>query len=422
MRPLVWARRMGRPAALLSLLLLSAANRVQEPAQDERAAGIAKLISQARTGRAVIRPQAARRLIGLGEEAGLAILAVAGSDSAEFAALGKDLVEVAGQFELPALRAKLWTALDDANFPWRPAAAIGLSAKPLQAELTRFDAMLADPLASVRNAAVRAFGNAGAKDRSSALSAHLRREEDGRVRRTTAAQLDRFGERWALWYLLSDLQRTDEFFGQPTGRMARIAALHLLRKSLGEDFGFKPVAEPSTPENKAALARISAAVEAAAGAIPKLPAAARPAAPHAQERLGLELRSCRLGEFFLRWTADDQLLVGRGTPTVIQLEAGSVASLFAAAQTSSNALGDKRLWGVPGCDQEAFHMLGPDDKRPSVRLISKGPAAIPGLRPAALSSLSDQLLASLPADPSENPRLDKLRARVTACMAAIGGR
>ncbi|MFT7678083.1 MAG: hypothetical protein ACI8QC_002069 [Planctomycetota bacterium] len=421
MRRLSWVRRMGRPAALVTLLLLGAVNSVQAQTPDERAAGIAKLISQAQTARAVIRPQAARRLINLGEEAGLAILAAAGDTPAEFAALGKDLVEVSGYFDLPPLRAKLWTAISNANFPWRPAAAVGLSAEPTDSELARFDTMLSDPLASVRNAAVIAYGHLGASSRKQDLGAHLKGEEDGRVRRTIAAQLNGWGDHWALWYLVSDLRRTDEFFGQPTGRMSRLAALKLLRKSLGEDFGFKAVDEPNTKVNSAALAAITSAVQAIAGPEPSLAPIARLAPRYPDERLGLELRSCRLGEFFLRWTASDQLLVGRGTPAVVQLEAGTVAGLFAVALESSTALGDQRLWGQPGCDQETFHVLGPGDKRPSVRLISKGPAAVPGLRPAALSSLSAQLLASLPAGPAGDSRLSHLRSRVAACLGAIGG-
>ncbi len=383
-----------------------------------------RLIDLARTGKAVIRPQAARRLIRLGEEGAKALLAAAGTTNTEFAALGKDLVEVAGAFESPELRAKLWLSLDDADFPWRPAAAIGLKDRPQAGEQARFFALIEDPLAAVRNAAVLALGQLEEIDpetTSELLAARLPREEDDRVRRSIAVQLDRWGERWALWYLVADLSRTDAFFGQPTGSLARLRSYPLLVERLGaEDLGFQPAEGPDAPANAAALGRIIEAVEAVAGKPIELPAVARSLGAQAGERLGLELRSCRRGEFFLRWTEDDTLLVGRGTPARIQLKPGATQALAALATKQAQTLDGRLFWGDPGCDQETFHLGAPGEPGGTV-LLSKGPQPVDGLRPPGLDVLAQQILAGLPSEPSDDPRLDSLRSRVEACLFAIGG-
>lgn len=383
-----------------------------------------RLIDLARSGKAVIRPQAAQRLIRLGDEGAKALLAAAGTSTADFAALGKDLVEVAGAFDSPELRAKLWRSLDDADFPWRPAAAIGLKDRPQAGEQPRFLALIQDPLAAVRNAAVLALGqleDLDTKATSKLLAARLPAEEDDRVRRSIAVQLDRWGERWALWYLVADLRRTDAFFGQPTGSLARLRSYPLLAERLGaEDLGFAPAEGPETPSNTAALGRIAVAVEAVAGKPIELPPVARSLGPVAGERLGLELRSCRRGEFFLRWTEDDTLLVGRGTPARVQLAKGATQALADLAAKQALTLDGRLFWGDPGCDQETFHLGAPGQPGGTV-LLSKGPQPVDGLRPQGLDVLAREILAGLPSGASEDPRLDSLRSRVEACLLAIGG-
>lgn len=411
----------GTFTLIFSVLMLVPVVHAQKSEAESTQDRIASLIEKARTARAVIRPQAALRLVRMGDEAGQALLSAAGESSEDFAALGKDLIEVSGAFPLPELRSKLWMALSDDAFPWRSSAALGLVNLPSPKETPHFVDLLDDPLASVRAAAVRALGALDARQHKDLLKSKLHWEGDDRVRRTIALQLDQWGERWALWFLVADLRRSDTFFGQPTGSAARIAAYRqLLERIENPGFEFQPSSPPDSTANTQALEQIEAALTPIAGQPIALPAVARVQAPILDERLGLELRSCRLGEFFLRWTDDDTLLVGRGIPARVQLPAGTTQTLARIATERSAKLGDKRFWGNPGCDQETFHLRDANGKD-HVVLISKGPLPVLGLRPSPLGGVATDLLASLPDAEHEDPRLNRLRSRVDACLEAIGG-
>ena len=98
--------------APLALLLLAPVLRAQGPApaasaptaqaatpDDELQKKIDTFLGHARRGSAVIRPQAADRLVGIGEPAARRILEVAGKTSEQLALLGPNLVEIFGAFE-----------------------------------------------------------------------------------------------------------------------------------------------------------------------------------------------------------------------------------------------------------------------------------------------------------------------------------
>ena len=410
---------MKRGAILLALALGAAEAAPQESEVD-------RLLRAATTGRTVVRPQAARRLVrhyeaaDAGERRAIAerLRREAGDTPAELARLGSALVEVLGSFDDDVLRRRLWAAFDDPDFPWRPYAARSLAGTARGDEAARYERWLTDPIAPVREAGVAALGTLGRRASVELVRARLA-DEDGRVRRAAADQLVRWGEDDALWWLFEELGRSDRFFDRPTGEQARFAAAPILERALGGDLDLDPGAAPESESGREARARLEARLRERAGERPSLPAVARASGETAGEVIGLELRSCRKGEFFLRWTADDRLLVGLGRPVEVPLPAGSVTELAAAATAATGEL-DARLFGAPGCDVEHLLLRGSDGTT-DVWIVSKGPDPVDDLRPARLSELFRRLVAALPDASHQDPRLDRLRSRAAEALVSIGG-
>ena len=58
------------------------------------------------------------------------------------------------------------------------------------------------------------------------------------------------------------------------------------------------------------------------------------------------------------------------------------------------ALGDDRSHGDPGCDLERYHIKLPESLRSTTIQLTKGPAAVPNLRPAALHPVAEAMIKS----------------------------
>ena len=402
-------KRLGA-LGLLALLLVAAA-----PADDE----LDQLLRDALEGAPFVRPQAAQRLVRAGEPAAELVLAAAGEGNAGLARLGADLVAVLGEFEHAELRARLWSALDDRDFPWRPAAARGLASSARAGEGERFLELRTDALAAVRRHALDGLSSLGQTEHSAAVRASLEDPDDG-VRRTAAVLLDEWGERDALWWLVEELERDDRYFDTNTGKAARYEALRALRARLGEVEGFDARSAPDTESNRVALAALAQRVEQIAGARPELPEVARSAAATSGDLLGLEVRSCRRGEYCLRWNADGALYVGRGNAARVPLAEGAVEELVRLARASTARLGGEDSFGQPGCDMELLRIVPAEGGRAEVWSVSKGPDAHPDLRPRALGELCAALLASVPTA-GEDARLEGLREAVAEALRAVGG-
>lgn len=387
---------------------------------DETAAKIEKYLGLAKTGRIAVRPQAARKLLKLGAPAAQRLREECREDGSGLAGLGQYMVEVLGEFEDPALRVQLWGGLADRDFPWRGPAGRTLAATATPAELGRFLELFDDHLGQVREASVVALERLEAKDEAAAVRALLVDQND-RVRRAAAALLDRWGETWALAWLVEDLKRTDRFFRMPLGEQARFDAIRILRKRLGDDHGFRAEQSPDEPENRRAIATISAAVtERAGGEAVELPEIARAGGETDGDLIGLELRSCRAGEYYLRWNRADLLYVGTGNPVALKLKPGTVARLHRSVVELVGELGEERYWGAPGCDLEQLHLAGEGDAVESF-LVSKGPDLVPDLRPESLDRVVRLLVETLPDDPADDARSSALRTRVREALKVLGG-
>lgn len=399
-----------------------AAESLPNVTQEGAAAGseLERLLRLAREGTPVVRPQAADELARLGPEAAAFVLAAAGEGNAGLARLGRELVGALGKFEEPRLRVRLWSALADPDFPWRPQAALTLAENPRAEEAERLVGLASDPLAAVRGAGVEAIVRLGLEDRCTLLEALLA-DPDDRVRRLAAAALDRFGRRWALLWLVEDLRRDDRFFQQRTGMTARFDAARLLGERLGEDLGLRPGSDPTEPEARAAIERVERRVlELAGESRRELPPIARAGVLEGEAVLGLEVRSCRQGEHFLRWTLEDELWVGTGNATRIALPEGTTRRLMESAAALADQIGPRGAWGEPGCDLEQLHLSLPSTRRPTTYRASKGPDPDPDLRPLPLGRHYAQLVASIPAQASA-PGAPHLRETIAAALAAVGG-
>ncbi|MEL6429488.1 MAG: hypothetical protein AAFU73_19615 [Planctomycetota bacterium] len=442
-------------------------------AQDEKprarrddASRVDDFIRHARTGSAIIRPQAAARLVRVGTPAGKRLLELATGDNDDLALFGSNLVEVFGQFpEVPELRARLWPAVRDTEFPWRPAAMRGLAWAPRVDEGTDFAAYVDDPIGPVRTAALDGLfrvAQAAREAQDDAAPAHEVRfleaavgqldDEVDRVRNRAAVLLHSRGHARGLRWLVQELQRTDSFFDRPTGLNGRYEALGLL-VDLGFEVGnYAPelpdAPRPGAPEmrdglptsNAAAMRLIKAQIEERiAEAQARLPESLRDLVPAevppiaratrvdtSTVVLGLELRSCRRGDYFLRWTSGDELLVGDGVPERIPLAEGATAKLLASGTELQEGLGPKLFWGIPGCDVEAFRLprtKGPADF-PLLLTVANDGVDRGAPRPGALTAYGAALAASIPTDAElmgAAPRTRELAQRVRAAFASIGG-
>src|SRR5690606_34290310 len=134
-------------------------------------------------------------------------------------------------------------------------------------------------------------------------------------------------------------------------------AARLLEQRLGGELGVNPGTDPTDEAAQAALAKLEARVRELSGDDAReLPDVARAADLEGEALLGIEVRSCRQGEHFLRWTADDELWVGAGNPTRIALPEGTTARLVEAAAALAPELGPRGAFGEPGCDLEQLHL------------------------------------------------------------------
>jgi len=380
-----------RAAALLFALAALA------PLQDEGdpKAEAARLYQVATEGSPRVRYQASLQLAALGETGSALVRSKLRGESG-YLALGPALYEALVQFDDQRLRAAVWESLEDQENPWRPAGARSLAKTAGMEEAPRFKGLLADHISAVRAEAVAGVAVGDTSHAKDALTPLLQ-DDNGRVRRRAAAALAGLGEHKALAWLVEDLRRDDSWFGMRLGRIARAEAAQALGELLGRELlkGYSTRKGPDSPENAAKIQAIEARCRELAGdAWPELPAIAHAPGTLPGEVVGVELRSCRYGEILLRWTADDQLVIGEGDTHILQLPEGATARLLTRAEDALEALGDERTFGDPGCDLERYHIKLPGSLRSTTVQLTKGPDAVPNLRPAALHPLAEAMIKS----------------------------
>jgi len=400
---------MLRTLALFACLPLIAA----QDTKPDVDADIERYLRAAQEGSAVVRPQAAKRLVRLGDPARLRLLEVTEGGPAVLGRLGASLVAVLPDFADATLRARVWEACDDPDFPWRPAAALALARTAEAEEATRVVGFVTDRIALVRTSGLEALDVLGLDSKHELVQSALS-DPDDRVRRRAAELLDKWGRHAALWWLVEDMRRDDYFFDAPTGRMARYATARILSKRF-EDLHMDAKAVPDDTLASAMRARLEARVQELTGAgPPELPEVARAFSRDLGEVLGLEVRSCRRGEYYLRFDAADSLWVGSGHPREVKLPEGTSAKLIAAAASAiTKQKGERSFFGEAGCDAEMFYWRPAGRGKTRTLHVSKGPDAVEGLRPVALGELAQVLVEAIPEK--------ELREDVRAALLAVGG-
>lgn len=403
-----------RAIALLSTLALFAT--AQDPG--ETAAEADRLFEIATNGSPRIRSQAAARLAKLGE-AGTERVRLQLKEPDGYLELGPALYEALVQFEASALRAQVWQTLEDDKNPWRPAGARALAKDPKLEEAARFKALVRDRISAVRAEAIAGVAAGSESDAIQTLTPLLE-DSNGRVRRRAATSLAKLGQHSALAWLIEDLRRDDSWFDMRLGRIARAEAAQALGSILGRDAisDYSTRKGPDSEENLAAITGIEERCKALAGdSWPTLPDIALAPSSVEDEALGVELRSCRHGEILLRWTSDDHLIIGEGTTRVLPLPEGTTARLVTHATAALELLADDLSYGDPGCDLERYHIKLPGAARSTTIQLSKGPQAVPDLRPEALHSLAKAMIVSA-AEAGLGDRWDEL---LEVTFESLGG-
>jgi len=390
------------------------------PAQDDGdpRAEAERLYEVAISGSPRVRFQAALRLAALGETGSSIVRAQLERDRG-YLELGPALYEALVEFDDSRLRTAVWESLEDKQNPWRPAGARALAKNPSAEESARFTTLTRDWISAVRAEAV---AGVAAGDMSHAIHTltPLLEDSNGRVRRRAATSLAHLGEHHALAWLVEDLRRDDSWFDMRLGRIARAEAAQALRQLLGREAlaGYSTRNGPDTPENAAAIQAMEARCRELAGdAWPELPAIARAPGALPDAVVGVELRSCRHGEYLLRWTSDNRLVIGEGDAHILHLPEGATARLTALAEAALSALGDDLSRGDPGCDLERYHIKLPGSARSTTVQLTKGPETVPNLRPSALHPLAEAMIES--AGTTDKGRL--FAGQLGATFEALGG-
>lgn len=393
---------------------------------DEARALAERMVSIAREGTLAKRPQAAQRLGVMGEPAVQALRAIVGTTTADLAQLGPELLRPLAELDAPDLRGRLWDAVSDADFPYRPAATKWLAETAQDGEWPRFQQLLTDPLSFVRAAALGAIATRDDRSLATVLEAALDDRSDV-VRRVAADLLVQWDRNYALRWLFEDLSRTDRFFDLETGENARYESTRVLRRLLDDRalFGYKPGADPNDVANQEALAALDAVIAERIGADERRPPAfARSTDVVVDGVLGLEIRSCRRGEYFVAITDDDRLVVGTGRPTEYALEPGASARIADLVAARFQAADGPTMWGELGCDLECYRVRVPEG--PSLVLrVMKGPEDVDDLRPDLLDELLRALLAEVPPELRTETLAageeGTLQSLLTTALESVGG-
>ena len=273
----------------------------------------------------------------------------------------------------------LRTWADDCEFFWRAQALGGLAHRASPADAERFRAAVGDPSHLFRVAGARglhALAKAGGEDWTEGRE--ILGDPDPRARVLLALALWEVREPAALRPLVAALADDRAFLGDAWGRRYALQVHQALRRAANSDFGYQPGA--SLADNAAAIAKVAAWAE-----VPLPPLLVDEGIG---DRGGIEIRSCRHGDLFLRWT-EDELHVGldrsvrmKVAKSVIDYPRTSIAAVLADGQPERQTL------GVVVCDYLQYQNLDP------VRLWRMAPGSVP----AVLANFCQRLVAACDAE------------------------
>lgn len=386
----------ARRLLIVATLLLACSTRAG--AQPQTVLGDDKLRDAVRLaceGRITIRRQAAERALAAGERIVPLLRAYAEQNGRN--KLSPSLVRGLGRICADAAHALLLEWIEDPAFFWRPEAIRALGEQTHDSDRPRLVALCSDPAPVTRRAALDALAYHGGGHRDEFLQGLA--DADARVRIAAARALCGLRDDRALPVLVEALKLDHEFFGDPIGLRLRTEAFEALHAVAGEAFGYQPAGEAEP--RALATQRFEAWARERLGDDYRLPEPARVLPDLASYDCGIELRTCNLGELWLRLEAGaDRIAVGVERPERVVVSAAGAESIRALSAKAPD--GGSRVFGQVVCDFERLCGLGPDRK--------EGVQSTPGQRPAAWAALPEAFARAL-ADAGREDLAAALRER-----------
>jgi hypothetical protein len=307
-------------------------------------------------------------------------------------ALAPLVVDWLGETPEDGARRLLRTALADRQFPWRPQAARALAKAVRPDEMDVVLALAKDPLPAVREPAFQALGDLASRNpelRAKALPVLEAGLSDKlfEPRLAAAEALLKLKEKTPLPILVEALGVERRFFDLDFGVLARRRAWDALKPLAGEGVAYEPAVPPA--KSAEAIAEIARRLDVKPGSRPTLPADVEDAI------FGIELRSCRAGDQWIRITSSGELVLGHYDLERRKLEPARAAELLklvratGAPESPESRLAPGAYFGRPGCDFEKWYL---PDEAALVRLT----VGLDG-RPDALRALHEALGAAIEA-------------------------
>ena len=225
----------------------------------------------------------------------------------------------------------------DKDFYWRSQALEALANRRLPELKESFLRHLSDPAHLMRLQAGRGLCQLG--DHAKTLK--LLSDKDPRVRLRIAICLIEENNNLGLPTLVESLREEASFLDYPWGQLGSIRAFKILRKHCGQDFGYQ-LGEPSS-KNQGAIKNFERWVRSRLGEkwVDPIPTTK----DNSTYLGGIEIRSCRNGDMFLRWTNSKALVFGLEGKTRVNLNDKAFAKLKAGPQDA-----DKTQQGKVICD------------------------------------------------------------------------
>jgi hypothetical protein len=294
--------------------------------------------------------------------------------------------------ELPDERARviLRDGLGNRSFPWRPQAARALAKAARASEVDLLLRLATDELPAVREPALAALAEVASKDAGlrakvvPALESGLK-DPLFEPRLAAAEGLLKLREKSPLPILVEALGVERRFFDLDFGVLARKRAWDALKPLAGDGVAYEPSAGPA--KNAEAIAEIARRLAVTPGSRPALPGDVEDAI------FGIELRSCRSGDQWIRITSGGDAVLGHYDLERKKLDPAKAAGLLklvraaAAPQSPESRLSPGAYFGRPGCDFEKWYL---PEEAALVR-ITVGQEG----RPEALRTLHEALGAAI---------------------------
>ncbi|MFO1053748.1 MAG: hypothetical protein U1F36_16150 [Planctomycetota bacterium] len=295
----------------------------------------------------------------------------------------------------PAMRGLLREWSGDREFYWRAQALGGLARAADHSDTGRFRAALHDASHLFRIEGARGLlAVSGEKRDVEALHALAGDDPDPRTRLRIALALVAHDDRSAVSQIVDALRGADrKFLDDPWGSRELQEVLRTLR-DLGHDFG--AAAGPAGPERDAAAKALVTWL-----GIPDAdlsPLADPPEATACDS--GIEVRSCRNGDLFLRFSADGTLCVGLSPVKVMRVDQKALTDLRAALVPEVGTA----VHGAVICDYLRLRIVVKDD---ALAHHKCAPGAVPESLAAWLKRLA-AVIEKTDAEAASCPLTDRL--------------